>query len=107
MEVKNWSVFLLLITQVLLFSVSIISVIISATFYLVSKIAFNKIKNYIGGADLKIFSILFLTIPYETLYVILFASLFGIVGSLILRKRAIPFIPYIFLAYVVVGLNYL
>lgn len=106
MEVEAWSIFLLLVTQLLLFSVSVISLIAGLTFYLISNIVFKKIENYIGGADLKIFSILLLTMPYETLYVILFASLFGIVTSLLFSKKAIPFIPCIFLAYVIVGITH-
>lgn len=106
MEVNSWSILFLLVNQLLLFSVSVISVTIGLAFYLFSNIIFNKVENYIGGADLKIFSILLLTIPYETIYVILFASLFGIITSLIFSKRAIPFIPCIFLAYVLVGITH-
>lgn len=106
MEVKHWSIIFLLVNQLLLFSVSTISLTIGLTFYLFFNIIFKKVEKYIGGADLKIFTILLLTIPYETIYIMLFASLLGIVTSLIFNKKAIPFIPCIFSAYVIVGVTH-
>ena len=64
---------------------------------------YDLIKDYIGGADLLIFSLLMTR--YGSYYVFLiffYGALLGLIYCLILKKQQLRFIPFIFLGFLIV-----
>ncbi len=58
----------------------------------------------IGGADVKIFCILLLGKLINVVYILFWSSLLAIVYALIRKEKIVPFVPFIWIGYVIVNI---
>lgn len=88
----------------IIFAVLFLALYIALTYY-------KSRKNYneddlkepqIGGADIKIVSILLLFGINFTINVLFWASLFAIIYGLVRKIKKIPFVPFLLLGYLIV-----
>lgn len=80
------------------------SVLVSTLIFLYYLYYERKNVLKIGGADIKIICSLYLLGGIEMIVEILFyASLFGILFALLTKRHKIPFVPFIWLGYVIVN----
>lgn len=103
MQVNDILQILLLLTVLITGDVILSRVIISALGFIAYVIYERKNEIKIGGADIKILCSLFVLggvqMIVETLFV---ASSFGIVYALMSKRKEIPFVPFIWMGYILV-----
>ncbi len=72
-------------------------------FLILTIIFYDLIKDYIGGADLLIFSLLITRYgSYAVFLMMFYAAVFGLAYCLIFKKHQLRFIPFIFIGFLIV-----
>ncbi len=95
MHVNDHLQLLLLITIMYIQLPSYSNLLIAICFWSVTSYFYPQIKNYIGGADIKLICNLTLLYGLRIIYVVQIASLLALLISKITNKRKIAFIPYL------------
>lgn len=95
MKVPNGYQILLLIVVLISMPIVIYNLIAGILFMIIGFIASNMKKQYVGGADFKIISILLVGYGSQVIEITFFASLFGLIYCLLTQKKKIPFVPFI------------
>ncbi len=103
MIVSNW-------LQVLLFLSIVITngldpwLGLACIFILLSyKLYVRKFEAKIGGADIKIFASLVILGVSPFIRILFWSSLFGLIIMLITKKEKIPYVPFLWLGYIIVN----
>ena len=78
--------------------------LLASILFLMFFISYKYIKKKIGGADLKIISILTIFFGPNIVYILFYSSFIALIYILIKRNKKIkiPFVPFIFLGVLIV-----
>lgn len=95
MKVPDGYQILLLIVVLISMPIVIYNLIAGIGFMAVGLITSKMKKQYVGGADFKIISILLVGYGSQVIEIVFFASLFGLIYCLLTQKKKIPFVPFI------------
>lgn len=103
MQVNDLLQVLLLASVLLTTEVAPASIVIAAVVFMLYIVYEQKKDVKIGGADIKILCSLFILGGLSMIVGILFvASILGITYSLLSKKKRIPFVPFIWIGYILV-----
>lgn len=105
MEVSDILQLCLLLFIIITTKPSLVNIIVALAFLGIYIIYERNCESKIGGADVKILCSLYILGGIEMIIRIMFiASLFGIVFSVLLNKKKIPFVPFIWIGYLLVNI---
>lgn len=104
LEVNDIAQVSLFLTILATANITVIKLLIAALVFGIYIVYEKSFSAKIGGADIKILCSLFLLGGIQMIIKILFiASLFGIGFALITNKKKLPFVPFIWIGYLLVN----
>lgn len=104
LKVNNWWQVLLLCEVLIKQHGNLRLIILSCFLYSGYRLTKLNKNNKIGGADIKIFCCLIILGLSNFLYIVFFASLFGILYSLVSKQKKVAFVPFIWIGYMIVNI---
>lgn len=99
MEIKNYQLIMLLIVSLNFLKKGNIFILFSFSFLLLL-IAY-RFQNYIGGGDIKVFILLSIIFKMRIILIMFLSSLIALMYCFLLKKKKVPFIPFIFISTII------